>query len=345
MSVLLFVCDIFTASFLAALFFQASGGALAENADPQCTLNDPAEQLGRILAVGVSTVFVGMGPSLIISRLHQRDFVNVVPDSAEWYRRLRFWTFQDRVVYVLVFLVILFCMFFDLVFIANVTTVDGMIWFQSCIMSIAQTVIFAPFLMTCLTLSVTMLSLSSSRVLEEAKILCLCDDGRKISRFHRPPTSKWNSATGRDALRKKNEQLEHTTGSGDAGSNAELVRLDSTASEVLEGSEASPEGIQSRMEQIAKQLQGVRIQEASLRQQADLRLEEASRLGKQISSMSRMEQIANQLQDVRNQQASLQQQADLELEEASRLGNEISSMTAEIAKNKNFNYSGPLMYI
>merc|ERR1712008_49954 len=36
MSTLLFICDVATASALAALFFQATGGALAEDADPQC---------------------------------------------------------------------------------------------------------------------------------------------------------------------------------------------------------------------------------------------------------------------------------------------------------------------
>merc|ERR1719362_57177 len=143
-----------------------------------------------------------------------------------------------------------------------------MMWFQSCILSVFQTVFAAPFVMTVVTLSTTLLSFLSRYVVAEVKVLCLCDDGRRQSRFHRPPKSKWNSASRRIAV--CNSQ------SGDTAS-------DTRHSEFLELPLAC---VQTRVSQLSSQLEDVRLEEASLRAKADSKLEEANRLGKELSIMA-----------------------------------------------------------
>jgi len=174
MSAMLFTCDMATASALAVFFFQASGGALAKNADPQCeSSNSVYEQLGRLLAIGSLTVVVGIMPSLVLSQLHQRDFIVCQGDDQSWEAQLRLWQVQDRIIYFSGFAFIGFCFFYDLVFIANVTPEDGDAWCVSCIISMAQTLFVVPAVMTVITLFVVLLSRLSGRIHDETKLLCL----------------------------------------------------------------------------------------------------------------------------------------------------------------------------
>lgn len=259
---------------------------MAENADPECEFSDLADQIGRIIAIGVTTVFVGMGPSLIISKLHQRDFIDAEPDSPEWCQHLRVWQLQDRVIYVAVTIVILFCMFFDVVFISNVTATDGMSWFSACAWSMFQTIILVPVLMTLFTLSSTILTFWSSRIHKEATCLCLCgSDDEELSRLHKPPLSKWNSAHVRKSHLKKRKEHADAWRSGSKSLN-DVLQPDEMTSDSGEGPEAEPGCLQNRMEQLAKHLADVQSKEASLRQEAKLKSEEADRLENELSRLA-----------------------------------------------------------
>jgi hypothetical protein len=210
MSAMLFACDMHAAAALGALFFQASGGALAEDADERCEPQGIGERLGRLIAIGVATVFVGMLPSMVLARLHQRDFVEITGDEAsavdvQWKKTRRLWLVQDRVIYILSTLLLTFCMFFNLVFIANVTAEDGMAWFVCVVISTAQTVLGVPFIMTVITFMGALLARPFARVQRESCQLCLCDSAndsnennfgkgaelKRVGSFHRAPKSRW----------------------------------------------------------------------------------------------------------------------------------------------------------
>jgi len=210
MSTMLFVCDLYVSMALAALFFQASGSAQSEESDPMCEPGDIWEEIGQIITVGVVTVLVGMIPGVVISSLHQRDFVPFADgNSPEWRKQLRLWHLQDRIIYIFGAAFILFCMFFNLVFVANVTAEDGLVWLLSCLTQMLQSMVLVPLIMTLLTLSATMATICSMAVRNEARLLCLPSHitGERSS-LHRPPASKWNSRAKRRAARRARRHSE-----------------------------------------------------------------------------------------------------------------------------------------
>merc|ERR1712032_283573 len=219
MAAMLFACDMHMAAMLGAFFFQASGGALAENADPKCTPQGIGEQIGRLIAIGLTTAVVGMVPSMVLARLHQRDFITVDSDEhPAWKHQLRLWQIQDRVIYTVGTLIIAFCTFFNIVFIANVTTEDGMAWIICVITSMAQSIFAVPFVMAAMIFTVAIIGQLFARVREDTGINCLCDsisngtDGI-VAGSRAQPLSKWNSAQTRILQRKNsgrdNGQDEH----------------------------------------------------------------------------------------------------------------------------------------
>jgi len=212
--------------------------------------------------------------------------IDAEPDSPEWNQHLRVWQLQDRVIYIAVTIVILWCMFFDVVFIANVTAEDGMIWFEACLLSMVQTIMLVPLLMTVFTLSSTILTFWSSRIHREATSLCLCGgEDEELSRLHRPPVSKWSSATVRkSSLKRRKEHVDAWRSRRKRPSDA--LRPDEMTSESGEGPEVEPGCLQNRMEQLAKQLADVQSEEASLRQEAKLKSEEATRPENELSSLA-----------------------------------------------------------
>jgi len=213
MCALLFTCDMVAASAIAAFFFQASGGALAKDVDPKCQPASVSEQIGRTVAVGLVTVILGIIPSLILSKLHQRDFVTCRrEDSEDWQQQLRVWQIQDGIIYCCGYAFVAFCLFFDLVFIANVTPEDGLAWAIACITSMAQTLFGVPALMTLLTVLLVLASWLSEWVQKEVTCLCLVNvdntESRQHSSFRREPRSRWNSRARRRSIRTSALELE-----------------------------------------------------------------------------------------------------------------------------------------
>jgi hypothetical protein len=201
MGTLLFICDVSTASALAALFFQTSGGAIAEDADDQCEPADIWEKLGQTIAVGVVTIVIGILPSMILSKLHNRDFITQAT-NVECQRQLRLWQLQDRFIFFAISVIIAFCLFFDLVFIANVTNEDGKAWCLACLTSMAQTLFLVPLVMVLPTLSMLLAFRISKEVRKEVNLLCCVDTfSTEQSSFHRQPRSPWASAFHRRKAR------------------------------------------------------------------------------------------------------------------------------------------------
>merc|ERR1712008_295409 len=193
MSTLLFICDLATAFALAAFFFQTSGGAQAE--DSQCEPEGLWENLGQIIAVGIVTMIVGVLPSMILSKLHNRDFITHATDE-ERQRQLRLWRLQDGFIFVAMSVIILFCLFYDLVFIANVTNEDGKKWCLSCLTSMAKTLFLVPVIMTLSMLVMLLAFKTSKQVHKEVHLLCSVDSTEQSS-FRRQPRSPWASAVQR----------------------------------------------------------------------------------------------------------------------------------------------------
>merc|ERR1719401_2543253 len=120
---------------LAALFFQSTG-AMAEDVDPMCLNDDFWAQIGQMIAVGMISAIVGLLPSLVISCLHQRDFIECEgEDDPVWKSTLRKWRMRDRVIWVLCGLFCAFSIFFTLLFLANVTEDDAMSWLVAMVTS------------------------------------------------------------------------------------------------------------------------------------------------------------------------------------------------------------------
>merc|ERR1719362_1183374 len=109
-------------------------------------------------------------------------------------------------VFIIVLPLVLFCLFYDLIFLANVTSADGMNWCITCLWAVFQTVVLVPLLMALFTLSLVLLSSCSVYIQHEAKIL-LCYDSfqKERSKFHRQPRSKW-TRTARSRARRERRQ-------------------------------------------------------------------------------------------------------------------------------------------
>jgi len=223
MSTMLFICDVATVPALAVLFFQTSGGALAEDADDECEPANLSENLGQILAVGTITIIVGILPSMILSKLHQRDFITHATDS-ECQRQLRHWQLQDRIIFFGTSVIITFCLIFDLLFVANVTHDDGKQWCAACLTSMAQTLFLVPLVMTLAKLSTLLAFKTSTKVHKEVHLLCCVDTfSTEQSSFHRQPRSPWTSAFHRRKARLEANRKADSDAEWEAKTQADLT--------------------------------------------------------------------------------------------------------------------------
>lgn len=106
----------------ATLFFEATGLTTSKRSRSACSmLTDPQEQIGRLLAIAMTSLLVASIPVCLMSSLHSRKFVRVDNEDCELaQRRLRLWRVQDRVLWVVGVLYCAACTFFILAFLANV---------------------------------------------------------------------------------------------------------------------------------------------------------------------------------------------------------------------------------
>merc|ERR1712060_766266 len=101
-----------------------------------------------------------MVPSMIISGLHQRDFVQLSP--AEGARQLRIWRCQDRIIWFLCLIYLAFSKFFIVVFLANITEDDRFAWVISALMSGFELLVLVPIAMSASIIIGTILSMCST---------------------------------------------------------------------------------------------------------------------------------------------------------------------------------------
>lgn len=144
-SMLLLMCEAFGEMAIAALFYRASG-AKAKGGPQQCSDGEVWDAVGSMLAVGIAASVSAMLPELVLSAIRSRDFKEFVnEDSAEWQLQLKIWYYQDLMVWFIGLPYILFCLFFVSLFLANVSTKDGLMWVISSVFAILQSAVVIPF--------------------------------------------------------------------------------------------------------------------------------------------------------------------------------------------------------
>jgi hypothetical protein len=148
LSMMLLMTEITGDMAIAALFYRADG-AKAKGGGTNCSGDDVGAALGKMLAIGIAASLFAVVPVSVLSKLRERDFkVFHDEDSNAWRRQLRKWCCQDILVWISGVSYILFCSFFVSVFIANVSTKDGLLWMFSTALAIGQSALLAPLLIS-----------------------------------------------------------------------------------------------------------------------------------------------------------------------------------------------------
>jgi hypothetical protein len=134
---------------IAALFYRADGAKAKGGAD-QCSGSEFWSAVGKMLAIGIAASLFAVVPQIVLAKIRQRDFKEFQEEnSAEWRRQLRKWRYQDVVVWIIGVSYIMFSLFFVTVFIANVSTKDGLLWMVSAALAIGQSALIVPFAISC----------------------------------------------------------------------------------------------------------------------------------------------------------------------------------------------------
>jgi len=150
------MCDVMGALMLGSVFFQASGSVTGKRSRGNCTSNNPQEQLGRLLAIGVGSILLSGIPGVFLGSMHTRSFKKFEYEGCpEWDRQLRSWRIQDRMIWFFGLLYTGFCVFFIMVFLANISPADHHGWAISGIVSVVEDTIVIPF---CVALFVPVLA-------------------------------------------------------------------------------------------------------------------------------------------------------------------------------------------
>lgn len=142
---LIFMTDILGSVLMGTIFFQVSGAVLSKKNRGNCTSNDPREQIGRLVVIGVVSVFVAGIPSTVLASLHSRSFKKFEYEGCPaWKRQLRVWRIQDAMLWFLGLAYVCFCIFFILVFLANTEPKDQPSWVVSGTISFVEDVLVIP---------------------------------------------------------------------------------------------------------------------------------------------------------------------------------------------------------
>jgi len=147
MRALLFMVDIFGALLIGTVLFSASGPVRGKRARAECEDlgGGIGEQIGRLFAVGISSLLFAGIPTVFLGSLHSRSFKKLPHEGCrEWKRQLRSWQIQDRLVWILGSLYLAFCIFFLCIFLANVSEEDSKLWCVSAAISIVEDTIVIP---------------------------------------------------------------------------------------------------------------------------------------------------------------------------------------------------------
>lgn len=140
---------------LAALFFTVSGDALTINSYADCEVTG-AREFWRNVAVGLISWGVSTLPLLLTGSLMKRHFVHKhewsYSDKMRW---LRWWRWQDRILYYGLLLYCIGCALFVACFLANVREEDEYMWIISLITTLVEDFFIAPL---CIALALLLLT-------------------------------------------------------------------------------------------------------------------------------------------------------------------------------------------
>lgn len=151
---------IFSAQTLGALavscvFFEATGMAKGKVKGKGCGGDEafnPTEKLARFALIALGCLLVAGLPVQLLTSLQTKKFVVMKspPGSEAWRRQLKVWRFQERLVFVLGAMYISACIFYIVMFLANIGDEDHNEWSLTGLLTIAQDVLLIPFAMALL---------------------------------------------------------------------------------------------------------------------------------------------------------------------------------------------------
>lgn len=170
-----FMLDIMGALMVGTVLFEASGSATGRASRARCSLEDPREQIGRLIAIGTGSILLSGLPVALLNSLHRRGFRKLAYKGCpEWRRQLRIWRIRDKVIWIVGSLYLALCAFFICLYLANVSEEDNGGWAISGVVSVLEGAVLVPFfialfvpLLAALTLSVV----SRAREVEKSELV------------------------------------------------------------------------------------------------------------------------------------------------------------------------------
>eukprot|EP00931_Biecheleriopsis_adriatica_P111069 TRINITY_DN8540_c0_g3_i1.p1 TRINITY_DN8540_c0_g3~~TRINITY_DN8540_c0_g3_i1.p1 ORF type:complete len:895 (-),score=121.81 TRINITY_DN8540_c0_g3_i1:329-2887(-) len=159
-------------SALCALFFTATGGTRRRrNFSGNCDIEGVWEEFGQMLLLAIFTAIIAKVPTAMLGACHARDFVKHFDEETEqWRQQLRRWRWRDRFIWFFGILYFMCCLFFCIVFLANVSESDTDNWMQGVLMTVAIEAFVLPLS------SALILSMAAWVGLKSASIRRRCED-------------------------------------------------------------------------------------------------------------------------------------------------------------------------
>mmetsp|Transcript_43177 Transcript_43177/g.101492 ORF Transcript_43177/g.101492 Transcript_43177/m.101492 type:complete len:1314 (-) Transcript_43177:47-3988(-) len=175
---LLLVCELAGALAVSTLFMAVSGKSRSASSPSDCvSSNDVGVFAGRLVALGLASAVLGGLPVRLLSMLHHRKFVVVESEGCqEWHRQLRAWQWRDAILWTLGLLYAGFCMFYNMLFFANVLVMDHHSWlFGAGIVFMSELVIFplAALMMTPIVLLVCIIIVATATARSRKAVMVL----------------------------------------------------------------------------------------------------------------------------------------------------------------------------
>lgn len=147
----LFSLEQIGALMLGTVFFSSTGGVQGRRQRANCGGSDVqlGEQMGRLAAIGLASLFIAGIPVSILGSLHQRSIKRVPYEGSEaWQKQLRAWRIQDRIIWCMGSLYAGFSLFFMCLFLSNVSDQDSLNWAISSLIALGQCIILVPLCMS-----------------------------------------------------------------------------------------------------------------------------------------------------------------------------------------------------
>lgn len=157
-----FMLDILGTFTISSIFFQASGIVTSKRGAARSLdcggEDDLGWKIGHMLAVALCSMLTAAFPVALLASFHTRSLKKLDREGSEaWKRQLRAWNAQDELIWALGCCYAAFCIFFNLLFLANVSFEDQETWALSAIIALAQTFLLFPLAVSIAVPSVTWL--------------------------------------------------------------------------------------------------------------------------------------------------------------------------------------------